>query len=156
MTCCHHAHGLLFAAADAGAGAPAESAFAIDLSRIVFGRGALDEVGDHARALGCTRVALFTDRTVGALEHVRRVRGALAAAGIDVAIYDEVKGGPTDVSFQGGARFGSGGRFDGYVPVGGGSVIDTCKAALLYASPPADFLTYVNRPVGAGAPVPGP
>jgi alcohol dehydrogenase class IV len=40
--------------------------------------------------------------------------------------------------------------------VGGGSVIDTCKAAMLYATYPADFLTYVNKPVGAGEPVPGP
>ena len=27
---------------------------------------------------------------------------------------------------------------------------------MLYATYPADFLTYVNAPVGAGAPVPGP
>jgi len=29
------------------------------------------------------------------------------------------------------------------------------KAAALYATYPADFLTYVNKPVGAGAAVPG-
>ena len=45
---------------------------------------------------------------------------------------------------------------DGYVSLGGGSVIDTCKAANLYASYPADFLTYVNAPIGEGKPVPGP
>ena len=35
-------------------------------------------------------------------------------------------------------------------------MIDTAKAANLYASYPADFLSYVNPPVGDGTPVPGP
>src|SRR5262249_17380753 len=47
-------------------------------------------------------------------------------------------------------------RFDGYVAVGGGSAIDTAKAADLYATYPADLLDYVNPPLGQGRPVPGP
>ena len=41
--------------------------------------------------------------------------------------------------------------------VGGGSVIDTAKAVNLYTTyPPADFLDYVNAPIGKAMPVPGP
>ena len=133
-----------------------ESAFAIDASRIVFGRGALEELGAHAKALGCKRVALFTDARVAALEHLARAKASLQAAGVDFAVHDAVKVEPTDASFLAAADFARAGKFDGYVSVGGGSVIDTCKAAILYATWPAPFLTYVNRPVGEGKPVPGP
>lgn len=133
-----------------------EGIFSIDASNLAFGRGALAEVGAHARGLGMRRVAVFTDPTVGRLVHVATVTKALADAGIDVAFYDGAKIEPTDASFQDAARFATEGGFDGYVSVGGGSVIDTCKAAILYATHPADFLTYVNKPVGAGEPVPGP
>ena len=40
--------------------------------------------------------------------------------------------------------------------VGGGSSIDTAKVANLFATYPADLLTYVNPPIGQGKPVPGP
>ena len=34
--------------------------------------------------------------------------------------------------------------------------MDTAKAANLYSTHPADFMTYVNPPIGKGTPVPGP
>ena len=132
-----------------------ESVFSVDVASISFGHGVLKEAGEHAKALGMTRVALFTDKTLRGLSCVTEVRDALEKAGMDVVIYDEVKVEPSDQSFLAAARFASEGRFDGYVSVGGGSVIDTCKAANLYATYPADFLDYVNAPIGAGKPVPG-
>ncbi len=132
-----------------------ESAFSIDISSIAFGPGVLKEAGEHARALGMKRAALFTDKRVGALECVADALASLSAAGIEVETYDEAKVEPTDESFLAASRFATEGRFDGYVSVGGGSVIDTCKAANLYASWPAGFLDYVNAPIGAGKAVPG-
>lgn len=146
MSCCHY-----YAPDDGG-----DCAFSVDLSSITFGAGCLAEAGDAAAALGLKRVAVFTDKTVGTLAHPSRVIESLRAAGVDFALYDEVKVEPTDHSFQAAARFAAEGRFDGYVSVGGGSVIDTCKAANLYASHPADFIAYVNAPIGDGRAVPGP
>jgi len=147
MSCCHN----YFAVTDGH-----EGIFSVDISSISFGHGVLKEAGEHAKALGMTRVALLTDQTLINLPCVAQVRDAIRAAGLDVVIYDAVKVEPTDQSFQAAARFASEGRFDGYVSVGGGSVIDTCKAANLYATwPTGDFLDYVNAPIGAGKPVPG-
>jgi alcohol dehydrogenase class IV len=67
-----------------------------------------------------------------------------------------VKVEPTNESFVEAARFARDGAFDEYVSIGGGSVIDTCKAALLYATYPADLYDYVNAPIGRARVVPGP
>ncbi|MBS2014480.1 MAG: iron-containing alcohol dehydrogenase [Deltaproteobacteria bacterium] len=136
-----------------------DEAFSIDASNLVFGRGVLAEVGDHVRALlgdRGRRVAIFTDRRLAGLVHVAKAKTSLVEAGLDVVVYDACAVEPTDASFLAAAAFAREGAFDAFVSVGGGSVIDTCKGAALYATYPADFLTYVNKPVGAGAPVPGP
>ena len=133
-----------------------EGAFTIDASTITFGPGALAEVGSHVRALGAKRVALFTDVSIAKLPHLAVARRSLETAGLDLVLYDRVHVEPTDVSFLEAARFAKEGHFDAYVSVGGGSVMDTCKAAILYATHPADFYAYVNKPLGEGRAVPGP
>jgi alcohol dehydrogenase class IV len=133
-----------------------EAIFAVDPVAIRFGPGALKEAGAEARSRGLKRVGLFTDANVAKLEAVHSVVESLRAAGIDHAVYTEVRVEPTDRSFQEAARFAVEGRFDGFVSVGGGSTIDTCKAANLYSAYPAEFLAYVNVPIGEGRAVPGP
>lgn len=133
-----------------------DTAFTVDTNTVRYGPGVLGEIGDDAQVLGITRAMLLTDAGLAQSEHVAAVRAALAKAGIDVVVYDEVTVEPTDVSFQEATRFAMAGRFDGFIAVGGGSVMDTAKAANLYATYPADFLEYVNPPIGRGTPVPGP
>lgn len=133
-----------------------DTVFVVEGSTLKFGFGSLSEVGDDARILGMKRVAVFTDRIVAKLAPVETVVTSLRTAGMDVEVYDQVVVEPTDVSFKEGTRFAQDGKFDGFVSVGGGSVIDTCKAANLYSTFPDDFMAYVNVPVGGGKTVPGP
>jgi alcohol dehydrogenase class IV len=147
MPCCH---------ADFAAVEGSDRGFTVGMPTFTFGQGVLAEAGPNARELGLRRVALFTDSRLRDGEHVVNVIASLREASVDVAVYDEVVIEPTDESMRHAARFAADGRFDGYVSVGGGSVMDTCKAANLYATHPADFMTYVNAPIGAGRKVPGP
>jgi hydroxyacid-oxoacid transhydrogenase len=133
-----------------------ERVFTMDTSSIKFGPGTTRELGYEAARFGCRRVMLVTDRRLAALPPVLVAREALAAAGIEAIVFDGVRTEPTDESFQDAIRFAADGRFDGYVAVGGGSAIDTAKAANLYATYPADLLAYVNAPIGRAEPVPGP
>lgn len=147
MACCH---------ADFAALEGSDRGFTLGMPTFTFGPGVLAEAGDNAVELGLKRVALFTDRNLAAGEHVAKAKASLTAAGVDHAIYDDVMIEPTDQSFQDATRFVREANVDGLVSVGGGSVMDTCKAANLYASQPAEFMTYVNAPIGAGQRVPGP
>ena len=133
-----------------------ETAFTMDTSSIKFGPGSTREVGFEIARLGATRVALVTDPRMARLEPVAVVRESLRDEGVDFALFDEVEVEPTDASFKAAIEFAQDGGFDAFVSVGGGSSIDTAKAANLYSTHPADFLTYVNAPIGDGAPVPGP
>ncbi|MCH7864542.1 MAG: iron-containing alcohol dehydrogenase, partial [Proteobacteria bacterium] len=133
-----------------------DGAFVVEAPKIKFGIGSLNEIGADAKALGMKRVAFYTDPTVAKLQPVETVLKSLKAAGMDVAIYAEVEVEPTDRSFKAGTGFAEEGGFDGFVSVGGGSVMDTCKASNLYSTYPDDFLAYVNAPIGEAKPVPGP
>lgn len=133
-----------------------DGAFTVDASRVTFGSGALPEVGDRARALGLRRVALITDAHLRALPWFAEVAASLAAAGVDAAVFHEVAIEPTDASLDLAVRFGRDARVDGFVSLGGGSVIDTAKIAALLCAHPAPLRTYVNAPAGEGRAVPGP
>ena len=132
-----------------------ETAFTMDSSSIKYGPGITREVGDDMKNLGATRVLLVTDPNLSGSEFVNLTYDALKAEGIDVVLFDKVRVEPTDLSFKEAIAVAQDGDFDGYVAVGGGSTMDTAKVANLYATHPAEFLDYVNPPIGKGKLVPG-
>ena len=133
-----------------------ETVFTMDTSSIKYGPGATRELGADMAALGARRVMLLTDANLVLGEQVAVARDSLKRAGIDAVPFSRVRVEPDDASFREAIAFAQNGDFDGYVAVGGGSVMDTAKVANLYACwPPDDFLDYVNPPIGRGLPVPG-
>ncbi len=132
-----------------------ETAFTMDTSSIKFGPGVTREIGYDMAALGVSRVMVVTDPNLAGSETVAVTLEALRSQGIDAVLFDRARVEPTDASFKEAIRFATEGNFDGYVGVGGGSSMDTAKVANLYATYPADFLAYVNPPIGGGRPVPG-
>jgi hydroxyacid-oxoacid transhydrogenase len=133
-----------------------DTAFQVATSNIRFGTGITREVGMDLQELHARRVMLVIDPALVELPVGQTVVESLRDSHIDVARYDRVQVEPTDGSFQEAARFAVDGNFDVFVAVGGGSTIDTAKAANLYSTYPAEFFDYVNAPIGKGRPVPGP
>ncbi len=133
-----------------------DTAFTVEAPKIKFGLGSLKEVGLDAKGLGMTRAVLFVDPKIKGTEPYTQITDGLTSAGVDFTVYDAIEVEPTDTSFKAATEFAKQGGFDGYISLGGGSTMDTCKAANLYATYPDDFLAYVNAPVGQAKQPPGP
>jgi hydroxyacid-oxoacid transhydrogenase len=134
-----------------------DNVFEMAASNVRFGAGVTREIGMDLREIGARRVIVLTDPVVARLAPAAAVLESLDASGIAVTLYDRVRVEPTDESFLDAIAFARPLECDAFVAVGGGSVLDTAKAVNLYTTyPPGDFLDYVNPPIGAGRPVPGP
>ncbi|KAF3822513.1 hypothetical protein GH733_007887 [Mirounga leonina] len=135
----------------APSGKSTDYAFEMAISNIRYGAGVTKE---DLQNMGAKNVCLMTDKNLSQLPPVQMVMDSLVKNGINFKVYDNVRVEPTDRSFMEAIEFVKRGAFDAYVAVGGGSTMDTCKAANLYASSPhSDFLDYVNAPIGKGKPV---
>ena len=132
-----------------------DTAFEMATSNIRYGRGVTAEVGMDLVDMGIGNVMVVTDEVLASLPPVTNLLSALEDSGVRFQLFDRVHVEPTDRSFKDAIDFANRGGFDGFVAVGGGSTIDTAKAANLYDSHPADFLDYVNAPIGKGLPAPG-
>jgi hydroxyacid-oxoacid transhydrogenase len=135
-----------------------EYAFEMASSSVRFGRGVTKEIGHDLVAMGLTsKVCVVTDAKMATLPPMKSVLDSLTRLGVQYEVFDQVQVEPTDVSIQSAIKFCQSRNFNAFVAVGGGSVIDTAKAANLYMCyPNNDFLDFVNAPIGKGKPIPGP
>jgi hydroxyacid-oxoacid transhydrogenase len=133
-----------------------EYAFEMATSAIRFGAGVTRELGPELAEMGSRHVMVLTDPRLRNLPPVATALESLEAVGVRYTLFDRVRVEPNDESFLEAIAAAQAGAFDAFVAVGGGSTIDTAKAANLYSCYPADLLDYVNAPIGRGLPVPGP
>ncbi|SVE57443.1 uncharacterized protein METZ01_LOCUS510297, partial [marine metagenome] len=132
-----------------------ETAFTIDSSTIKFGNGVTEEVGWEFKKLNCNNIMIITDKKL--IDHVSVIKTikSIEQNNLNPILFADVNVEPTDSSFKKAIEFAITNNIDGFVGVGGGSSMDTAKAANLYSTYPADFMTYVNAPIGKGKLVPG-
>lgn len=112
-------------------------------TRVVFGSGALAQLGPAAAALG-SRALLVTGRDRGRAQPAAR---ALEAAGVAAQLWS-VRGEPDTAEVEAGVAAACAGGCDLVVAVGGGSPLDAGKAIaalMTNAGAPLDYLEVVGR-----------
>jgi alcohol dehydrogenase len=97
--------------------------------KIVFGPGTLGELPSLVRELGGTSLFLVSDPGLARAGYVERARALLVAAGLPVTVFAESRENPTESDAAACAAAARTQPIDCFVALGGGSSLDTAKAA---------------------------
>ena len=100
---------------------------------IRFGAGRIRELPEACKAVGLKRPLLVTDPGLAKLPMIADAMTALRKAGLEVALFSEVKPNPVAANVEAGVRVLRAGKNDGVIAWGGGSGIDTAKAIAFMA-----------------------
>jgi len=96
-------------------------------TRLVFGPGMLERLGELAREAGFRRTLLVSDPGLAASGHAERARRLLESAGIQVVEFHDFAAEPDSDMVEAGAQVIRAARIDSFVAVGGGSSLDCAK-----------------------------
>src|SRR5436190_522278 len=95
---------------------------------IRFGAGRIRELPEACKAVGLKRPLLVTDPSLARLPMIGDAMLALRKAGLEVALFSDVKPNPVARNVEAGVQVLRAGKHDGVIAWGGGSGIDTAKA----------------------------
>ena len=96
-------------------------------TRLVFGVGAVEQVGALARELGASRVLLVTDPGLVMAGHAPRIERLLRDSGLETTTFAEVHENPTTADVGRCLEAARASQVNLFVAVGGGSAMDTAK-----------------------------
>jgi alcohol dehydrogenase class IV len=118
-------------------------------NQLVFGRGAIAQLGDLCARRKLRRILIVTDPRLKAAGLVERVQAPLAAAGVVTHVFDQGEPEPSIavalLAADAAARFAP----DGVLGLGGGSNMDLAKFAAILVShggPPSRYFGFGNVP----------
>jgi len=110
---------------------------------VIFGRGAVQAVGEKLAELGCKKVLCVYESGVEKAGIADKVIQVIRGKGIEVVSFKGVVPDPTtDVVDEGGA-IARREQVDGIVGIGGGSSMDTAKAISILLTKPGQAKDYV-------------
>ncbi len=98
-----------------------------------FGPGRVKELADMCAELGMSKPLLVTDPGLAANPMVADIVGDLAAAGLGVKVFADIKPNPVGENIEKGAQAFRDGGMDGVIALGGGSALDAGKVIAMMA-----------------------
>ena len=96
-------------------------------TRVIFGAGVIDRLGELARELNFQRTLLVADQGLVASGHVDKAVGPLQRAGVEVFRFHDFEANPDTRMIEAGAALASPLKIDSIIGLGGGSSLDCAK-----------------------------
>jgi len=100
----------------------------------IMGKGCLQEIGPYIQELNLKKALVVTDKFLMKSGIAGKLLAVLDDAGIEYAIYDEVKPNPTCKNVHDGVDYLKAQNCDSLISIGGGSPQDTAKAIGILAT----------------------
>ncbi|MEK4349066.1 iron-containing alcohol dehydrogenase [Paenibacillus sp. FSL P4-0184] len=100
----------------------------------IMGKGCLQEIGPYIQELNLKKALVVTDKFLMKSGIAGKLLAVLDEAGIEYAIYDEVKPNPTCKNVHDGVDYLKAQNCDSLISIGGGSPQDTAKAIGILAT----------------------
>ena len=124
-------------------------------SDLVIGGGTSDDLAEHVARIGVERPLVVSDRFLLEKGPAGPLVERLQAAGVAVAVFGDVQPDPTLENVNNALAALRDHEADGVVAIGGGSPMDTAKAAAVAFANPGDVRDYAgyNQVPGPGLPL---
>ncbi|MBN2240164.1 MAG: iron-containing alcohol dehydrogenase [Dehalococcoidales bacterium] len=119
---------------------------------VLFGVDTSLKTGEQLKMMGATKALFVYDQGIKKAGIPDKIIEAVKAAGIEVAVYEDVKADPPISTLEQGAEIGRKAGSDSVVAIGGGSSMDTAKGIALLLTNPSPLKQYM----APGGPRPKP
>jgi len=97
-------------------------------TRLIFGEGSFERLGELASELGFRRTLLVADKGILACGYVEKASRLLTESGITVFTFHDFDSNPNTTMIEAGREFAASLEIDSLIGLGGGSSMDTAKA----------------------------
>lgn len=111
---------------------------------IIFGRGALSVLGEKIKDMGCKKAMLICEKGIEDAGIAAKATAILDSAGVSYSVFNGVHADPPDSTVDEAGQAALREGADCLIGLGGGSSLDTAKAASILMTNPGPVRTYIT------------
>ncbi|MFQ5834848.1 MAG: iron-containing alcohol dehydrogenase family protein [bacterium] len=114
-------------------------------TRVYFGKGTIEKVGEEAKKLGKRALVVTGGKSARRMGALQKVEDCLNKMGVKTILFGEVEANPSLETIKRGTSLTKGEKCQIIVGLGGGSSMDVAKGIAVSSTNPGPFTQYLGR-----------